>query len=331
MKILVTGGLGFIGTHLVQTLTLDGHQVYTLDRLHGPSPRHIRADVRAYRVLEDALSTHRFDLIYHLAAEPGRWNGEAHYEALWETNVIGTRNVLELQARLGFRLVFLSSSEVYGDYDGLMTEDVPERHVIRLLNDYAMTKWVVEQQIHNFTERYGTQTVRIRLFNVYGPGEPWGANRGVVARFIYHALHELPFTVYRGHLRTSSFVTDVTRTLANVASHFQPGSVYNVGGLDLHDMETLAELVLQQTGKPSSLVTYADPEPFTTREKRVDLSRAVAALDHAPRVGLQEGIVRTVQWARVAWMGEPCSGLQGLGPRCLPEPGASPADPRLHL
>lgn len=326
MKILVTGGLGFIGTHLVRTLQAAGHDVFTLDRLHGPSPKHIRADMRAFRVLDEALSTHRFALVYHLAAEPGRWNGEAHYEALWETNVIGSRNLLELQVKYGFKLVFLSSSEVYGDFEGVMSEDVPERQPIRLLNDYAITKWVVEQQIHNFSERFGTETVRIRLFNVYGPGEPWGANRGVVVRFIHHALHDLPFTVHRGHLRTSSYVTDVARTLASVASHFHAGAVYNVGGLELHDMETLAERVLFETGRPSTLIRFADAEPFTTREKRADLSRAVADLHHAPQIGLEEGIRHTVAWARSAWQRDDASDPVAESGR-----GSEGPDPRLHL
>lgn len=82
-----------------------------------------------------------FDLVYHLAAEYDRWNGEDHYEDLWQTNTIGAKNMLHLQERHVLRMVFFSSAEVYGDYDALMTEDIMDRVVIKQLNGYAINKW----------------------------------------------------------------------------------------------------------------------------------------------------------------------------------------------
>lgn len=301
MKILVTGGRGFIGQHLIRTLRADGHEVWSLDLEHHHHPQHLRADIRFFRDLEDAITPHAFELVYHLAAEAGRWNGESHYEALWQTNVIGTKNLIRLQEALRFRIVFMSSSEVYGDYDGVMGEEVPERIHIPLLNDYAMTKWVGEQQLLNSARMFGTESVRVRMFNVFGPGEYWGANRGVVVRFLWNAFHGLPYTVYLGHHRTSTYVTDAARTLANIATRFRPGAVYNVGGGDYHDIKTLSDLILAKLGKDESLVSYSSGEAFTTRDKRVDLSRAIADLDHRPQVNLSEGLDKTIAWARVHW------------------------------
>jgi dTDP-glucose 4,6-dehydratase len=303
MKILVTGGRGFIGRALVKQLREKGHDVWSLDLLHHPDPRHLRADTRSYTSLEAAVSQ-GFELVYHLAAEAGRWNGESHYESLWTTNVIGTKHLIRLQERYRFRMVFMSSSEVYGDYDGVMSEDVMDHVAIRQLNDYAMTKWVGEMQVMNSAAMFGTESVRIRMFNVYGPGEPYGANRGVVARFIWHALHGLPYTVYLNHHRTSTYLDDIIRSLAALVERFRPGAVYNLGGLEYHDIKTLSDLILEQLGLDDRLVAYAEGEAFTTKDKKVDMSRAIHELGHDPRVSLREGIARTVAWARTAYLEE---------------------------
>lgn len=298
MKILCTGGLGAVGSWLVKELRGRGHEVWIMDRPHHHDPHYVRGDVGEFRQFERVVEGRGFDYVYHLAAEFGRWNGEDFYETLWRSNAIGTKNLLRLQERLGFRSIFFSSSEVYGDYDGVMVEDVMDRIEIRQMNDYAMTKWVGEQQVLNSAAMFGTETVRVRLFNTYGPGEPYSRYRSAICIFAYHALHDMPFTVYTGHLRTSTFVSDTTRTLANIVDNFRPGEVYNIGGLDLHDMETPARMILEYLGKPASLATYKEGEPFTTREKRVDCSKAIRDLAHAPQVTIEEGIPRTLDWMK---------------------------------
>src|SRR5581483_11538363 len=147
MRILITGGRGTIGQVLLHCLRAAGHEVWTCDLAHHHDDHHVRCDVAEFRQLARLLEQHPVDLVYHLAAEYGRWNGEDHYEQLWRSNVIGTKNVLRLQERLRFKLVFASTSEVYGDADEEMSEELMDRREIRQLNDYAMSKWVNEQQI----------------------------------------------------------------------------------------------------------------------------------------------------------------------------------------
>ena len=96
-KILVTGGAGFIGTNLVNELCSRGHEVTALDLLNNDRENYIRADTKNYRQLERVFDRSKFDYVYHLAAEYGRWNGEDYYENLWQTNVIGTKHMLRLQ------------------------------------------------------------------------------------------------------------------------------------------------------------------------------------------------------------------------------------------
>ena len=111
-RILVTGGAGFIGTNLVKELKSRGHEVITIDLYHTDRDDYLRADVRNYRQLRRCFEGERFDYVYHLAAEYGRWNGEDYYENLWTTNVVGTKHVIRLQEELKLRMIFFSSAEV---------------------------------------------------------------------------------------------------------------------------------------------------------------------------------------------------------------------------
>jgi len=298
MLILVTGGLGAVGSHLTRELRARGHEVWINDLRHHHDAQYLRGDVGDYRQLENVVTKRPFELVYHLAAEFGRWNGEDFYETMWHSNAIGTKNLIRLQEKHRFRHVFFSSSEVYGEYEGVMAEDVMDKHEIRQLNDYAISKWVGEMQIMNSAAMHGTETVRVRLFNTYGPGEPYSTYRSVICRFVYSALHDLPYTVYLGHTRTSTYITDMVRTLANVAERFKPNEVYNIAGLDYHDIKTVSDLILRVTGKTDRLVKYVEDEPFTTKHKKVDGSKAIRDLAHTPTIGLEQGIVETVKWMR---------------------------------
>jgi dTDP-glucose 4,6-dehydratase len=298
MLILVTGGLGAVGSYLTAELRARGHEVWVNDLRHNHHPQYLRGDVSDYRQLERVVTHRPFELVYHLAAEFGRWNGEDFYESMWRANAIGLKNVIRLQEKHRFRHVFFSSSEVYGEYDGVMSEDVMDKHEIRQMNDYAISKWVGELQVMNSARMHGTETVRVRLFNTYGPGEPYSTYRSVICRFVYSALHDLPYTVYLGHTRTSTYITDMATTLSNIAERFKPGEVYNIAGLDYHDIKSVSDLILRVAGKTDKLVKYVEEEPFTTKHKKVDAQKAVRDLGHAPKVGLEQGIVETVQWMK---------------------------------
>lgn len=302
-RILVTGAAGFIGTALVNELRSRGNEVDGVDLHHGVPGDSIRCDVREFRQLERVLEGRTVDYVYHLAAEYGRWNGEDYYENLWRTNMIGTKNVLRLQEKLGFRLISFSSAEVYGDYSGIMTEDVMNKLPIKQLNDYAITKWAGELMCLNSADQFGTETVRVRPVNCYGPGEHYTPYRGFIPKFIFHALHNQPYVVHTGHKRIIDYVEDSCNTFANIVDNFLPGEVYNVGGRREweRDIKAYSDLVLKVAERDDSLVTYKDAEPFTTKTKPVDCSKAIRDLKHNPKVGPEEGIRRTVEWMRVEY------------------------------
>ena len=302
-KILVTGGAGFIGTNLVKELQKRGHDVLALDLCNTERDNYIRADVRNFRQIERVFEKTTFDTVYHLAAEYGRWNGEDYIENLWQTNVIGTKNFLRLQEKLKFRMIFFSSAEVYGDYEGVMSEDVMVNNPIKdtyQMNDYAITKWAGELMCMNSAEMFKTETVRVRPVNCYGPHEHYNPYRGFIPKFIYHALLDKPYTVFKGHKRIIDYVEDSCRTWANIVDNFIPGEVYNVGGKPEWEMEikNYSDLILKAVGRDDSIVTYEKSEPFTTKVKTMDFSKAVHDLKHDPKVSPAEGIKRTVEWMK---------------------------------
>jgi len=302
-RILVTGGLGFIGSNLVPELRKRGHQVWICDLGHSGEPSYIRCDVSKFRQVEQMFEEHDFDYVYHLAAEYGRWNGEDYYENLWSTNVVGTKNMIRLQEKKKFRMIFFSSAEVYGDYRGVIKEEIMDTVPIKQMNDYAMTKWVGEMQVLNSAAMFGTETVRVRPVNAYGAHEHYSPYRGVIPIFIYKALKNLPYTVYMNHKRIFDYVEDTCRTLANIVDNFKAGEVYNIGGKK--DWETeikhVSDLILEYLGKDDSKVEYKQAEPFTTRIKKIDFSKAIKDLKHDPRISLEEGIPKTIEWMRSAY------------------------------
>ena len=311
MNVLVTGGLGTVGTGLVNELRSRGHHVVSCDLHHQPDevgftlrtdvevPLYARCDVGEFRQIERVFERlGPFDYVYHAGAEFGRWNGEDFYETLWQTNAIGTKNVIRLQERLKFRLIHFSSSEVYGDWPDLMVESVMDEYEIKQMNDYAMTKWVNEMQVRNSAIQYGTESVVVRLFNTYGPGEYYSPYRSVNCRFLYCALMGLPYTVFRDHYRTSTYLLDTVRTLSNISDNFKPGETYNIGGVDHHSIEELSDVVLKVTGADPSIVEHRDSEILTTRIKRVDISKSARDLDHKNSYSLEEGMRITADWMR---------------------------------
>ena len=311
MKVLVTGSKGVVGQKLVSELKKRGHSVFGVDLLHYAGEvgyiqqmsnekwEYSRCDISEFRQLERVFKTAGpFDYVYNCAAEFGRWNGEDYYEQMWKSNLIGLKNLIRLQEELGFRMIHFSSSEVYGDYDGIMKEDIMDKIEIKQMNDYAISKWANEMQIRNSRILTNTETVIVRLFNTYGPGEFYHPYRSVNCKFCYHSLMKLPIIVFRGHYRSSTYVDDCVYTLANIIDNFIPGRVYNIGSDQYHNIETLADLIWSYTGAPKDIIQYRDSEKLTTKIKKVDISLSVNELGHKQTVNLEEGIKLTIDWMK---------------------------------
>lgn len=310
MKILITGVLGVVGSKLEKILLEKGHNVFGVDLYHthknyghgigkAKNENYFRSDISEYRQIECVVDHVRPDFVYNCAAEFGRWNGEHFYEKVWKSNAIGMKNMIRLQEKYRFKMVHCSSSEVYGDYQGVMHEDIMNQIAIPQMNDYAISKWVNEMQIKNSHDQFGTETVRVRLFNTYGPGEWYHPFRSVNCVFTYKLLTGQPITVFKGHSRTSTYIDDCVLSLSNICANFKNQEVYNIASQTEHTIEELARLILKHTGADPSLVTFKKhKEILTTTHKKVDAKKARSDLEMKETVSLEEGVIRTVEWMK---------------------------------
>lgn len=295
MKIAVTGHLGTIGRPLVKELRAIGHEVVGIDLRHDVDG--VRADIADYRQLEAALPTD-VELVYHLAAEFGRYNGEHFYEQLWRTNAIGTKNVLLLQKERGFKLVFASSSEVYGERKDALLHEGLELSPFYLSNDYAISKLVNEGQIVNARKQDGNEVMTLRFFNAYGPGELYHAYRSVVCLFCYRALTKQPYTVYEGYHRVFQYIDDLVGTLVRAATRFEDGVVANVAGKQFCSVRDLHEIIDEMVGVDPKLVTFLPEEKHNVVSKRASIDIAQSKFGHDPKIELYEGVWKTLNWMR---------------------------------
>ncbi len=311
MRILVTGSKGVVGQKLVKDLKARGNSVFGVDIQHHPGEvgyiqnmsneewTYSRCDIGEFRQIERVIEkAGPFDLIYNCAAEFGRWNGEDYFEQMWKSNLIGLKNIIRLQEEHKFKLVHFSSSEVYGDYEGEMKETVMDNIEIKQMNDYAISKWANEMQIANSRAVFGTETVVVRLFNTYGDGEYYHPYRSVNCKFCYHALHNLPITVYKGYFRSSTYIDDCVRTIANISENFIPGRAYNIGSNQFHDIETLAKTIWDYTGANPDLIEYKEAEMLTTKIKKLNNDLSVKELDHKESISLDAGVKKTIDWMK---------------------------------
>jgi dTDP-glucose 4,6-dehydratase len=297
--VLVTGSQGTLGKPLVTELRKRGHRVWGCGLRHDADLEYVRADIADANRVKHVFNLHDFDACYHLAGEFGRMNGEHYPEALWRTNCLGTRNIIDNCLRRDVHLIFASSSEAYGDiathrsplYESDMTVFVPSFY-----NDYALSKWTNEKQIEMAWRDHGLKTTILRFFNVYGPGEHYNAYRSVVCQFIYRALHGLPITCYSETTRSFLYIDDWTNCVANVL-HSLPCDTFNIASTEQVSMRELLGIVLSEIETDAN-VTYIDTEPQNVKHKHADVSKAMAQLGLKQSITLAEGIKRTVEWMK---------------------------------
>ena len=270
-KALVTGGAGFIGSHLSELLLDEGWEVFALDDLSTGSPEnvaHLSGRREFHLTVESVLSpsvvselVHKCDVVFHLAAAVGvRLIVERPGHTLL-TNVRGTENILDFAGRFGKPVLVASSSEVYGDHPG---EDLPLREDARRIYGpttakrwaYADSKAMDEFLALARHEEEGLRCVIARLFNTVGPRQS-GEYGNVIPRFVQSALAGEPLEVHGDGSQTRCFchVTDVVSALYRLlADTDSAGRIYNVGSTEVVTILELAQRVLAATGSSSELV-----------------------------------------------------------------------------
>ena len=201
-------------------------------------------------------------------------------------------------------MIFFSSAEVYGDFNGEMTENVIIDNKISdtyQMNDYAISKWAGELMCQNSMRNFGTHTVIVRPVNCYGPYEHYTPYRGFIPKFIYHNLNKIPYTVYSGHKRIIDYVEDTASTLANIIENFKSGESYNIGSNQKweNDIKEYSDMILKNLGiNDDSHITYENVENNTTLVKNINFEKAINDLGHNPKIDPEKGIDKTIKWMK---------------------------------
>ncbi|MGA2121774.1 MAG: SDR family oxidoreductase [Methanoregula sp.] len=307
MKYIVTGGAGFIGSHIVEELVNAGHDVVIVDNLFSGKMENIapflaRENVRFVKgsITDLPLLQKSFagaDGIFHEGAIASVPRSIANPVATNEANVTGTLNVLVAARDCGVRKVlFASSSSVYGNTPTLPKQEDMCPHP---LSPYAVSKLTGEQYLRIFSEVYGLKTVSLRYFNVFGPRQdPNSQYAAVIPNFITRILnHESP-VIYGdgGQTRDFSYVKDVVH--ANIrAMESDAQGVFNVAYCQRIDLKELAATIMELTGITVPL-TFDPPRAGDVRDSLADIARARQAFGYAPEYTVRSGLEETIAWYR---------------------------------
>ncbi|MGE5620842.1 MAG: NAD-dependent epimerase/dehydratase family protein [Sphingomonadaceae bacterium] len=290
MKVLVTGGTGFIGTHVVKALLEQGHHPITLSRRREglPGVEHHSLDVTGDEAIRVAS---RAEAIVHLAALS---NASASYQEplLYNrVNAMGTLAMLEGARRGGGRFIFASSQRIYRP----VPEPIPEDGVVEPQDPYGYSKLCGESWVEMYSRFHGVHAVTLRFFSVYGPGLVIaGGASGVAGIFVGRALRGEPIVAHTGQNRDLTYVSDAAQgILLALEKPVPPGSCYNVATGAGTSMEQLARLVCQITRSRSEIrVESTQSYGYLV----ADISKARRELGYEPRVELLEGLERYVAW-----------------------------------
>jgi nucleoside-diphosphate-sugar epimerase len=298
---LVTGAAGFIGSHLVDRLLADGHEVIGVDNL--ASGANVRPGVELWETdvtdpaLAERAAVRRPEVICHLAAQVSVRLSVADPMGDARTNVVGTANVLEAARAAGARkVVFTSSCAVYGVPDAL---PVPPDAELRPASPYAASKVSGEVYAGMYRQLHGIDFTTLTLANVYGPRQTPEGEAGVISIFTDALLAGRPTKVFGDGTQTRDYVyvLDVVDAFARAAGDVGGGRRFNVGtGVQTSDRD-LHSLVAEAAGAPDD-PEFAPPRLGDLPAMSVDPRATREALGWEPRVGLPEGLAETVAWAR---------------------------------
>jgi CDP-paratose 2-epimerase len=331
-RVVVTGGAGFVGSHLVDNLVQDGHHVTVFDafvrrgseynaswlRARHPDERLtiVRGDVRDAQAVEKVVRS--ADVIYHVAGQVAVTLSVDDPRADFETNALGTLNVLEGARRSGRRpaVIFTSTNKVYGGMDGVATVEEGRRYRYRDLplgiaesqpldfhSPYGCSKGAADQYVRDYGRIYGLPTVVFRMSCIYGPRQLGTEDQGWVAHFVIAALTDQPITIYGDgkQVRDILFVSDLVRAFRLAVAHLDrtAGEVFNIGGGASNTMSVWAEFgeMLADLKSKRLEARFSDWRPGDQPCYVSDIRKAAELMGWRPLVDKETGIRQLWEWA----------------------------------
>ncbi|MEA1932087.1 MAG: NAD-dependent epimerase/dehydratase family protein [Euryarchaeota archaeon] len=294
--ILVTGGAGFIGSHIVDAV-VDRNDVRVLDSLSTgsrenlhPDARLIEGDIRDEETLDAAMKG--VDIVFHKAAMVSVPASVEQPTACHDINGTATLKLLEAARANDSRVIFASSAAIYGHPDELpIAEAAPKRPA----SPYGLEKLTADYYTRIYADRYGLETVNLRYFNVYGPRQTGGQYSGVISTFLDQARAGEPITVEGDGEQTRDFVhvEDVVQANLRAATADRTGTSYNIGTGSNITIRELAETVQRVTDTESEIV-HTDPRPGDIDRSEADISKAREGLGYRPTVTVEDGLSQLV-------------------------------------
>ncbi|HME26129.1 MAG TPA: GDP-mannose 4,6-dehydratase [Acetobacteraceae bacterium] len=312
-RVLVTGGAGFIGSHLVDVLLADGESVNVLDDFSTGAMENL-ADAEAtgrLRLLRGSILDSQAvaaamagcDRVFHLAVQCVR-RSLGNPQESHDVNATGTLNVLEAaRARCIRRFVYCSSSEVYGNTsDTLLREGTTQ---CRPVTVYGAAKLAGELYTEAYRQTYGLDTVIVRPFNAYGPRAPQQGTRAeVIPRFLIRAMNGLPPVIFGdgSNGRDFTYVTELAQGLALAGGAAScSGTAVNIAYGRMVTVREVAQTVLRAVGRNDLSVTLHAARPGDVHRLHADNSRAAELLGFRPRVAFEDGVQRYADWFRARY------------------------------
>jgi|SRR5450755_32763 UDP-glucose 4-epimerase len=309
MKTMITGGAGFIGSHLVDALLQRGYGAAVLDNFSTGKQENIsralrngatlfRADVRESEQVADAVGSFQPEVIFHLAAQMNVRESVANPAFDARTNIEGTINVLEAARRIGARVINVSTGgAMYGDIDTVPT---PESVEPRPEAPYGQSKYCAERYVALYARLHGLRGATVRLGNVYGPRQDPSGEAGVVAIFCGHLGDRKRPTVYGTGRQTRDYVyvSDVIAGLLAVLDHREAYGEYNCGTGRASSVLDIIE-ALEPYADGDFAPEFAEARTGEIERSCLDVTRAFKELGWSSEVDLAEGLHQTIRWARI--------------------------------
>jgi len=303
LKVLVTGGAGFIGSNLVKQLILDGIDVTVIDNLLSgyrsnldpfPEIRFIEGDIRDEDLVAEAIKG--VEVVFHLAASVGNKRSIDYPLTDADINVMGTLKVLEASRREGIRKIVASSSA--GIFGELKTLPIKEDHPVEPDTPYGSTKLCMEKECLAYAKLYDMEAVCLRYFNVYGPNQRFDAYGNVIPIFAFQMLRGEQLTIFGDGEQTRDFINvrDVVQANIKAAMANDLSGAFNIGSNSRIKINRLVEL-LRETSRIEPQVMYGPPRPGDVRHSLADISAARQAFGFEPSVSMEEGLQEYMAWA----------------------------------
>jgi UDP-glucose 4-epimerase len=299
-RVLVTGGAGFIGSHLIDRLVDEGNDVSVIDNLYSGKleniERHIKrgkvdffeGDIRDTSLVKKSLIG--VDAVFHLAALISVPFSVSNPELTFDVNLAGTTNLLNACSEKNVdKFIFVSSCAVFGDTKIL---PVNENATTKPISPYAESKLLAERDCLSFQQRGLLQSVVLRFFNVYGPRQGMNDYSGVITRFINRAKQKQSLTIYGDGSQTRDFVNvnDIVQALyACLKNSSANGEIFNIGSGKPTSITELAKTVLELTGQNLE-ISYELARAGDIKDSYADISKAKRLLNYEPKVSLRDGL-----------------------------------------